>query len=90
MCTSLDNAHLPVRVQWHPDPQPSVLADNLMHVGFLLYMLIVLPINTAFGVDPSPGSVMFAVDVVIDSFIVLDILLNFRCVHPEQCSTCFR
>ena len=49
-----------------------------MHVCFLLYMLIVLPTRTAFGMDPSPGSTEFLIDVVMDSLIFIDIILNFR------------
>lgn len=54
-----------------------------MHLCFLVYMLIVLPRNTAFGVDPSPGTTAFAIDVIIDVFIFLDIILNFRCAPPN-------
>ena len=35
-----------------------------MHVVFLVYMLIVLPVRTAFKIDPSPGTTEFAVDAV--------------------------
>ena len=49
-----------------------------MHVFFLLYMLIVLPTRTAFGMDPSPGSTEFLIDVVMDCLIFIDIILNFR------------
>ena len=53
-----------------------------MHVCFLLYMLVVLPTRTAFGMDPSPGSTEFIIDVIMDTLIFLDIILNFRCGHP--------
>ena len=52
-----------------------------MHVCFLLYMLAVLPVRTAFGMDPRPGSTEFAIDVVMDIIIFFDIILNFRCVR---------
>ncbi len=56
-----------------------------MHVCFLLYMLAILPVRTAFGINPSPGSNEFIVDVVIDILIFIDIILNFRCVQSPRC-----
>ena len=49
-----------------------------MHVFFLLYMLVVLPVRTAFKIDPSPGTTEFLVDLVIDLIICVDICLNFK------------
>lgn len=49
-----------------------------MHVSFLLYMLAVLPVRTAFQIVPQPGTVGFTVDVCIDILIAIDIALNFK------------
>jgi CRP-like cAMP-binding protein len=61
----------------HPETTTSVLY-NQMHVVFLLYMAYVLPVRTAFQMDPQPGSNDFAIDVFIDALICIDIFLNFH------------
>eukprot|EP01044_Picomonas_judraskeda_P015276 COSAG03_NODE_2535_length_2664_cov_7.655750_1_plen_222_part_00 len=61
----------------HPETTMTVLY-NQMHVGFLLYMLAMLPVRTAFNMVPKPGETVFFVDIAIDALIAFDILLNFN------------
>jgi hypothetical protein len=74
-------AELRHRRKWggllHPETTSSVVY-NQMHVIFLLYMAYVLPIRTAFMIDPPVGSAEFVIDVVIDLAICVDIFLNFH------------
>lgn len=61
----------------HPETTVSV-AYNQMHFFFLLYLLAMLPVRTAFKIVPQPDSIAFAVDVLIDVLIAIDICLNFK------------
>lgn len=65
----------------HPESTVSVVY-NQMHVGFLLYMLAVLPVRTAFEIVPQPGDTEFTVDVVIDVLIFLDSESRYDTTNP--------
>ena len=66
----------------HPETTASVVY-NQVHVVFLLYMAYVLPVRTAFMIDPPIGSAEFVLDVVIDLAICVDIFLNFHKVSAD-------
>ena len=83
-------AELNNRRKWggllHPETTTSVIY-NQMHVLCLLYMAYVLPVRTAFMIDPPAGSAEFIIDVLIDLFICIDIFLNFhkvRVLHTAE------
>lgn len=62
----------------HPETSVSIVYNQLQ-ILCLLYMLAFLPVRTAFQITPSVDDWTFWVDLVIDSAIAIDIVLNFRC-----------
>lgn len=70
------------RVKWcgilHPETGTSIVY-NQMHIIFLMYMMAVLPVRTAFQITPGVSDWDFWADVVVDTSIGIDIILNFRC-----------
>lgn len=73
----------------HPETTNSMLYNQL-HVWCLIYMAYILPVRTAFMIDPSPGTTAFLVDVAIDLLIVVDIFLNFHKVCAAVSSSILR
>ena len=67
----------------HPETGVSTFY-NQMHIIFLLYVMISLPVRTAFQITPTVDDWAFWVDLFIDAAIVLDIVLNFSRYQFEK------
>ena len=65
------------RTEWcgllHPETTASVLY-NQTFIFFLCYLLVVMPVRTAFRIELDPGSLAFVIDVFIYVLFVGDIL----------------
>ena len=69
------------RTEWcgllHPETTASVLY-NQTFIFFLCYLLVVMPVRTAFRIELDPGSLAFVIDLFIYVLFVGDIFLNFK------------
>ena len=60
-----------------PDYPFRKFCDVLMVIA-MLYVAVVYPVNEGFSVQPAVGSFVFYVDVLVDIWFALDLVLNFR------------
>ena len=59
--------NMPIRTGW-----------DLVQVILLLYLLVVVPLRIAFGLDVEFGSGAFWFDAFVDIYFITDIFMNFR------------
>jgi hypothetical protein len=53
-------------------------------VVILLYVALAYPVRAAMEYDPEVGSWMMILDIVIDSWFLLDIIINFRTAYKNE------
>jgi hypothetical protein len=62
---------------FHPN-LPTRTAWDLVQVVLLLYLLVVVPLRIAFGLEVEFGSPTFWFDAAVDVYFIVDIFMNFR------------
>lgn len=50
----------------------------------MLYVALAYPVRAAMEYDPEVGSWMMILDIVIDSWFLLDIIINFRTAYKNE------
>eukprot|EP00736_Rhodelphis_marinus_P013098 Rmarinus@m.20171 len=66
-----------------PDSKP-LRFWNCLQVFLLLYISLVVPLRFGFVDEPEPDSVPFVIDVFVDLFFVIDIIIRFRTAYVEN------
>eukprot|EP01052_Picozoa_sp_SAG31_P013035 SAG31_NODE_774_length_12192_cov_26.736128_12_plen_273_part_00 len=75
-----------IKQQWCmilPDSWIRVLWD-VISACFLVYLLIVLPVVIGMDIEVDYGGTMHIIDLVMDAFFLVDIVLNFRTSFHHQ------
>jgi hypothetical protein len=68
---------------FNPDA-PGRQGWDMVMIPFLLVILMVVPLRIGFDFEVPPGSGWFWIDVVIDVYFLLDIVVNFRTAYHNE------
>eukprot|EP01051_Picozoa_sp_SAG22_P002454 SAG22_NODE_110_length_19679_cov_45.046527_6_plen_532_part_00 len=71
------------RCLFHPDGTFRNWWD-LSQVFFLLYVVCMVPLRTAFELKVEPGTTSWLIELVVDSFFIVDVCINFRTAFVDE------
>ena len=70
---------------WTLDPDSSFTSIwDLISIVLLLYVTVVVPLRVCFGIAVEIWSFKFFIEVLVDSFFVADLALNFRIAYYDE------
>jgi hypothetical protein len=71
--------------RWIRDPDSSFSSVwDIISIFMLLYVSAAVPLRVCFGVDVELWSTTFFVEVIVDSFFIADVGLNFRTAYYDE------